>query len=333
MDLNGLLAYAISNNASDLHLSTGLSPIIRVDGHLERLNLPVIGQEEMSRLLLDLRSKTQNDLLRKEADVDFAFQFNEHYRLRTHLFKQARGISAVFRVIPAKVKTFEELGFPAVFKQIASYPNGLVLITGATGSGKSTTLAAFIHYMNSHFHKHIITLEDPIEFIHESKNCLIHQREIHCHTPHFTGALRSVLREDPNIILLGELRDRETIRLAITAAETGHLVLATLHTTSAAKAVHRMIDAFPGDEKTVMRDLLSESLQAVITQTLLRKAGGGRMAAFEIMICTPAIRNLIRENKIAQIYSSIQTSQNLGMQTLEQHVTKLMESNSLEEII
>lgn len=326
MDFNGLLECAINNNASDLHLSAGLPPVIRVDGDLKKLNWPVLDQEYMSNFVQGMMNEAQRAIFKRQLQIDFAIQFNDHYRLRSNIFVQARGTSAVFRIIPTSIKTLEELGFPAVSKKIVSCPNGLVLITGASGSGKSTTLAAFIHYMNSHFYQHIITLEDPIEFIYESNKCLIHQREIHRDALHFSAALRSALREDPDIILLGELRDPETIRLAITAAETGHLVFATLHTNSSAKALNRIIDVFPGDEKTVIRTMLSESLQAVITQALLKKTGGGRIAAFEIMLCTPAIRNLIRENKIAQIYSVIQTGQNMGMQTLEQHVRKLVSS-------
>lgn len=331
MNLGELLTLAIKRKASDLHLSAGLPPILRIDGDLHTLQLVSLQQENLLVFMQEIMNKEQQNIFQKQLEIDFALQFNELYRLRVNIFTQNRGLSLVFRIIPSTIKTIDELAFPSIFKKIASYTNGLVLVTGPCGSGKSTTVAALIDYINSHQNKHIITIEDPIEFVHSSHHCLIHQREVYRDTHSFASALRSVLREDPNIIMLGELRDYETIRLAITAAETGHLVIATLHTDSATKAVNRIIDVFPGEEKLTIRTLLSESLQAVIAQSLLRKNGGGRIAACEIMICTPAIRNLIRENKIAQIYSSIQTGQTVGMQTLEQHLVKLRAAGIVAE--
>lgn len=331
MDLRSLLLLAIDKNASDLHLSSGLQPVIRVDGDLLKLELPILEQTELRGFVQDLMDQKQNKIFQEQLEIDFAFQLDEKSRFRVHIFKQMRGLSAVFRIIPTKIKTLEELGLPSIFKDLASHPKGLILVTGPAGSGKSTTLAALINYINSNFYKHIVTIEDPIEFIYNSDRCLIHQREVHQDTHGFDQALRSVLREDPNIILLGELRDYQTIRLAITAAETGHLVFSTLHSSSAAKAVNRIIDVFPGNEKAMIRNLLSESLQAVIAQTLLKRVNGGRIAAFEMMICTPAIRNLIREDKITQIQLSIQTGQKMGMQTLEQHLTKLIANQLIRE--
>lgn len=331
MDFYFLLAIAIDKHASDLHLSSGLPPLLRVDGSLLKLDLPILEQTELRCFLQDLMDQKQNQIFQEQLEIDFTFQLNEKSRFRVHIFKQARGISAVFRNIPSKIKTLEELGLPLIFKELASCPKGLILVTGPAGAGKSTTLAAIINYINLNFYKHIITIEDPIEFIYTSERCLIHQREIGRDVHSFDQALRSVLREDPNIILLGELRDYQTIRLAMTAAETGHLVFSTLHTRSATKTINRIIDAVPGNEKVMIRALLSESLHAVIAQTLLKKITGGRIPAFEIMICTPAIRNLIREDKISQIQSSLQTGQKIGMQTLEQDLTKLIANQLITE--
>jgi twitching motility protein PilT len=269
-----------------------------------------------------------NDKQRKDyeefLEVDFSFEIPGIARFRVNAFNQKRGAAAVFRTIPSKVLTLEDLNAPAIFKEIVNVPRGLVLVTGPTGSGKSTTLAAMIDYLNDREYGHILTIEDPIEFVHTSKKCLINQREVHKDTLGFSEALRSALREDPDIILVGEMRDLETIRLALTAAETGHLVFGTLHTSSAAKTIDRIIDVFPGAEKTMVRSMLSESLRSVIAQTLLKKTGGGRIAAHEIMIGTPAIRNLIREDKVAQMYSAIQTGQAHGMQTLDQNLQELL---------
>ncbi|MBA3537920.1 MAG: type IV pilus twitching motility protein PilT [Tatlockia sp.] len=331
MDIRQLLMIAIDRHASDLHLSAGLPPIIRIDGHLQKLDLAVLEQDELCSLLNGIMNEQQQRFYEERFELDFAFQLDALCRLRVHVFKQARGISAVFRIIPTEIRTLDELHFPAIFKEIASFSKGLVLVTGPTGSGKSTTLAALISYINNKEYKHIVTIEDPIEFTYTSANCLIHQREVHRDTHSFKSALRSVLREDPNIILLGELRCHETIRLALTAAETGHLVLATLHTNSAATSINRIIDAFSGEEKSLIRSMLSESLQAVIAQTLMPKIGGGRVAAFEIMISNPAIKNLIREDKIAQIYSTMQTGQKMGMQTFEQSYLKLVANQLIAE--
>jgi len=262
-----------------------------------------------------------------KLEADFSFQRSGVARFRVNVYTQDRGAAAVFRVIPANVLSMDELHLPPVFRQIASFPHGLVLVTGPTGSGKSTTLASIIDYINTSRAQHILTIEDPIEFVHQSKNCLVNQREVFRDTHRFGAALRVALRQDPDIILVGEMRDLETIRLAMTAAETGHLVFATLHTSSASKTINRIIDVFPGEEKSMIRSMLSGSLQAVISQTLVPGKSGGRIAAFEIMLCTAAIRNLIREDKVAQMYSTIQTGKAQGMQTLDQHLTRLVQDN------
>ncbi|MBA2656307.1 MAG: type IV pilus twitching motility protein PilT [Tatlockia sp.] len=324
MEISYLISLALARNASDLHLSSGLAPIIRIDGKLEKLDLPILENDVLSPLMDGLMTSKQRQILQDELELDFAVQY-ESCRLRINIFKQARGISAAFRIIPNHIKTLDELALPPIFKDIALYTQGLVLLTGTTGSGKSTTLAALIAFINKYQYKHIITLEDPVEFIYESANSLIQQREINRDTHSFNKALNSVLREDPDIILVGELRDYQTIRLALTAAETGHLVFATLHTNSAATTVNRIIDVFPGDERSMIRSMLSESLKAVIAQTLVPKATGGRIAAFEIMIVNPAIKNLIREDKISQIYSTMQIGKKTGMQTFEQDLSKLYE--------
>lgn len=318
MDVTELLAFAVKHKASDLHLSAGIPPMIRVDGDVRRINLPALDHKEVHSLIYDIMNDKQRREYEEHLEVDFSFEVPQLARFRVNAFNQNRGAGAVFRTIPSKVLSLEDLNAPEVFKKISSYPRGLVLVTGPTGSGKSTTLAAMIDYVNDNKHHHILTIEDPIEFIHENKKCLINQREVHRDTHSFNAALRSALREDPDVILVGEMRDLETIRLALTAAETGHLVFGTLHTTSAAKTIDRIVDVFPGNEKSMVRSMLSESLRAVISQTLLKKIGGGRVAAHEIMIGTPAVRNLIREDKVAQMYSAIQTGMAHGMQTLDQ---------------
>jgi twitching motility protein PilT len=324
MDITELLAFSAKQGASDLHLSAGLPPMIRVDGDVRRINLPPMEHKEVHGLIYDIMNDKQRKDYEEFLETDFSFEVPGVARFRVNAFNQNRGSGAVFRTIPSKVLTMEDLGMGQVFKDIASVPRGLVLVTGPTGSGKSTTLAAMIDYINDSRYEHILTIEDPIEFVHESKKCLLNQREVHRDTLGFNEALRSALREDPDIILVGELRDLETIRLALTAAETGHLVFGTLHTTSAAKTIDRVVDVFPAEEKSMVRSMLSESLQAVISQTLMKKMGGGRIAAHEIMIGTSAIRNLIREDKIAQMYSAIQTGGSLGMITLDQCLEKLL---------
>ena len=317
MDITELLAFSSKQGASDLHLSAGLPPMIRVDGDVRRINLPPMDHKQVHALIYDIMNDKQRKDYEEFLETDFSFEVPGVARFRVNAFNQNRGAGAVFRTIPSKVLTMEELGMGEIFKKISDVPRGLVLVTGPTGSGKSTTLAAMLDYLNNCKYHHILTVEDPIEFVHESKKCLVNQREVHRDTLGFNEALRSALREDPDIILVGEMRDLETIRLALTAAETGHLVFGTLHTTSAAKTIDRIVDVFPAEEKSMVRSMLSESLQAVISQTLIKKIGGGRVAAHEIMIGTPAIRNLIREDKVAQMYSAIQTGGALGMQTLD----------------
>ncbi|WP_288415562.1 type IV pilus twitching motility protein PilT [uncultured Acinetobacter sp.] len=324
MDITELLAFSVQNRASDLHLSAGLAPMIRVDGEVRRINLPALEHSEVYRMVYDIMNDKQRRDYEEKLETDFSFEVPNLARFRVNVFNQNRGAGAVFRTIPSQVLTLEELGLGKIFRDICDYPRGLVLVTGPTGSGKSTTLAAMLDYINHHRYDHILTVEDPIEFVHEPKKCLINQREVHRDTLGFNEALRSALREDPDIILVGEMRDLETIRLALTAAETGHLVFGTLHTTSAAKTIDRIIDVFPAEEKDMVRTMLSESLQAVISQTLLKKEGGGRVAAHEIMIGIPAIRNLIREGKVAQMYSSIQTGASHGMTTLDQSLKQLV---------
>jgi len=318
MDITELLAFSAKNGASDLHLSAGLPPMIRVDGDVRRINLPAMEHKEVHALIYDIMNDKQRKDFEEFFETDFSFEVPGVARFRVNAFNHNRGAGAVFRTIPSKVLTMEDLGMGKVFQKISEMPRGIVLVTGPTGSGKSTTLAAMIDYINDSRYEHILTIEDPIEFVHDSKKCLVNQREVHRDTLGFAEALRSALREDPDIILVGEMRDLETIRLALTAAETGHLVFGTLHTTSAAKTIDRVVDVFPAEEKSMVRSMLSESLQAVISQTLMKKNGGGRVAAHEIMIGTSAIRNLIREDKVAQMYSAIQTGGSLGMQTLDQ---------------
>lgn len=324
MDITELLAFSVKNHASDLHLSSGLPPMIRVDGDIRRINVPPLDHKTVHGLVYDIMNDKQRKDFEEFYENDFSFEIPDMARFRVNAFNHHRGAGAVFRTIPSVILSLEELAAPAIFKDISDNARGLVLVTGPTGSGKSTTLAGMIDYKNNSEYAHILTIEDPIEFVHESKKCLVNQREVHRHTLGFSQALRSALREDPDIILVGEMRDLETIRLALTAAETGHLVFGTLHTTSAAKTIDRIIDVFPAAEKDMVRSMLSESLRAVISQTLMKKVGGGRIAAHEIMLGTPAIRNLIREDKVAQMYSAIQTGQGLGMTTLDQCLLDLV---------
>lgn len=324
MDIGELLAFGVKNGCSDLHLSAGLPPMIRVDGDVRRVNVPSMEHTEVHDLVYDIMNDKQRKDYEEFLECDFSFEIPGLARFRVNAFNQNRGSGAVFRTIPSEILSLEDLNAPNIFKDISEIPRGVVLVTGPTGSGKSTTLAAMVNHKNESEYGHILTIEDPIEFVHTSKKCLINQREVHRDTLGFNEALRSALREDPDTILVGEMRDLETIRLALSAAETGHLVFGTLHTSSAAKTIDRVVDVFPAEEKDMVRAMLSESLRAVISQTLLKKNGGGRVAAHEIMMGTPAIRNLIRENKIAQMYSAIQTGQQFGMQTLDQCLQELL---------
>ena len=324
MDIAQLLAFTVKNGASDLHLSAGLPPMIRVDGDVRRVNVDPMDHELVHGMVYDIMNDKQRKAYEEYFETDFSFEIPGLARFRVNAFNHNRGSGAVFRTIPSKILTLEDLKAPKIFEEISNTPRGIVLVTGPTGSGKSTTLAGMINYVNENHYGHVLTIEDPIEFVHESKKCLINQREVHRDTLGFSEALRSALREDPDVILVGEMRDLETIRLALSAAETGHLVFGTLHTSSAAKTIDRIVDVFPAAEKEMVRSMLSESLRAVISQTLMKKIGGGRVAAHEIMLGTPAIRNLIRENKIAQMYSAIQTGQSIGMQTLDQNLQELL---------
>jgi twitching motility protein PilT len=326
MDIGELLAFGVKNGCSDLHLSAGLPPMIRVDGDMRRINIPSMEPKEVHGLMYDIMNDKQRKDYEEFLECDFSFEIPGLARFRVNAFNHNRGAGGVFRTIPSTILTLEDLKAPKIFKEIADYPRGIVLVTGPTGSGKSTTLAAMINYINETEYGHILTVEDPIEFVHTSKKCLINQREVHRDTLGFNEAF-SALREDPDVILVGEMRDLETIRLALSAAETGHLVFGTLHTSSAAKTIDRIVDVFPAAEKEMIRAMLSESLRAVIAQTLLKKIGGGRVAAHEIMLGTPAIRNLIRENKVAQMYSAIQTGGQHGMQTLDQNLQELVRKN------
>jgi twitching motility protein PilT len=324
MDIAQLLAFGVKQGASDLHLSAGLPPMIRVDGDIRRINVPEMDHKQVHDMIYDIMSDKQRKDYEEFLETDFSFEIPGLARFRVNAFNHNRGAGSVFRTIPSKILSLDDLGAPKIFEEISEYPRGIVLVTGPTGSGKSTTLAGMVDYKNDSEFGHILTVEDPIEFVHESKKCLVNQREVHRDTLGFNEALRSALREDPDTILVGEMRDLETIRLALSAAETGHLVFGTLHTSSAAKTIDRIVDVFPAAEKAMVRSMLSESLKAVISQTLLKKIGGGRVAAHEIMIGTPAIRNLIREDKIAQMYSAIQTGQNVGMITLDQNLKGLL---------
>ncbi|MCU4674587.1 type IV pilus twitching motility protein PilT [Catenovulum sp. 2E275] len=324
MDITELLSFCVDHNASDLHLSANVPPMIRVDGEVRKINIPPLDHKQVHQLIYDIMNDKQRKEYEENLESDFSFEVPDLARFRVNAFVQNRGAAAVFRTIPSEVLSLEDIQAPPIFRNLADKPRGLVLVTGPTGSGKSTTLAAMVDYINQNKHFHILTIEDPIEFVHQNKSSLINQREVNRDTKSFNNALRSALREDPDVILVGEMRDLETIRLAMTAAETGHLVFGTLHTTSAPKTIDRIVDVFPAAEKPMVRSMLSESLQAVISQVLLKKNGGGRIAAHEIMVGTPAIRNLIREDKVAQMYSSIQTGMSHGMQTMDQALMDLV---------
>lgn len=330
MDITEILTFCVQQGASDLHLSAGLPPLIRIDGDVRKIDMPTLEHKQVFDLIYDVMSDKQRKEYESKLEIDFSFEIPNISRFRVNAFNQNRGAAAVFRTIPSDVLTLEQIKAPELFKELIEKPKGLILVTGPTGSGKSTTLAAMLDHINKNHYGHLLTIEDPIEFVHESKKCLINQREVHRDTLSFESSLRSALREDPDYILVGEMRDLETIRLALTAAETGHLVFGTLHTTSAPKTIDRIVGVFPAAEQGMVRTMLSESLQAVISQTLLKKIGGGRVAAHEIMIGTPAIRNLIRENKVAQMYSSLQTGQKYGMKTLDQDLVALIRSGQVE---
>lgn len=329
ISIEDLLHFSVQKNASDLHISAGLPAMIRLDGEITRINMPPLDHKTVHKLIYDIMNDKQRADFEEFFETDFSFDIPKLARFRVNAFNQNRGAGAVFRTIPSNILTMEELGMGEVFERICAFKRGIVLVTGPTGSGKSTTLAAMINYINESRKEHILTIEDPIEFVHQPKKSLINQREVHRDTLGFDVALRSALREDPDVILVGEMRDLETIRLALTAAETGHLIFATLHTSSAAKTIDRIIDVFPAAEKDMIRAMLSESLQAVISQTLLKRQSGGRVAAHEIMLGSPAIRNLIRKNKVAQMYSAIQTSAGEGMITLDQTLKNLISKGSI----
>ncbi len=332
MDVSELLAFTVKNGASDLHLSSGEPPMIRIHGDMTRIKMPEVENREVQAMVYDIMNDTQRKLFEEHLELDFSFALGDIARFRVNVFNQNRGMSAVFRVIPTEVFTLEQLKCPDIFTDISMTPRGICLVTGPTGSGKSTTLAAMVDYRNQNEKGHILTIEDPIEFVHRSKSALISQREVGPHTHSFANSLKSALREDPDVILVGELRDLETIRLALTAAETGHMVFGTLHTSSAPKTIDRIIDVFPAAEKDMVRAMLSESLRAVISQTLMKTAdGNGRIAAHEIMLGTPAIRNLIRENKVPQMVSVMQTSLREGMQTLDSDLQRLVKSRKITQ--
>lgn len=330
MDITQLLQFAYQQDASDLHISAGESPMVRIHGDMKRVKMPALTTEQTLSMIYDIMGDSQRKVFEEKSDIDFSMQLGEVARFRVNVFRQNRGVGAVFRKIPTRVLTLEELNMPSILAQLSRKEKGLVLVTGPTGSGKSTTLAGMINLINEELEGHILTIEDPIEFVHPSKKCLVNQREIGPHTQSFSNALKAALREDPDIILVGEMRDLETIQLALTAAETGHLVFGTLHTSSAPKTVDRIIDVFPPNQQAQVRAMLSESVQAIITQTLCRKVGGGRVAGLEILIGTPAVRNLIREGKIHQIPSVMQTSRGIGMQTMEMHLMELYEKGMID---
>jgi twitching motility protein PilT len=324
MDITQLLAFGVEQGASDCHLSSGEPPMIRIHGDLKKLDYPALTGEEAHALIYDIMNDAQRRAFEETHECDFSFEMGEVARFRVNVFMQRKGEGAVFRTIPTKILTLEQLEMPPILKQLCDKEKGLILVTGPTGSGKSTTLAAMVDYLNETYEGHILTVEDPIEFVHQSKKCLVNQRELGPHTSSFANALRAALREDPDVILVGEMRDLETIQLALTAAETGHIVFGTLHTSSAPKTVDRIIDVFPPSQQAQIRAQFSESIEAVITQTLLKKKNGGRVAALEIMTGTTAVRNLVREGKIHQIPGTMQVSQKDGMQTMDMALQNLV---------
>ncbi|MDQ6975740.1 MAG: type IV pilus twitching motility protein PilT [Mariprofundaceae bacterium] len=332
MDISELLAFMVKQDASDLHVSAGVAPMIRIHGDMTRIKMPALENREVEIMVYDIMNDTQRKTFEENLELDFSFALGDIARFRVNVFKQNRGLSAVFRNIPTEILSMEKLRCPEIFKSLAMLPRGICLVTGPTGSGKSTTLAAMMDYRNENEKGHILTIEDPIEFVHQTKSSLISQRELGPHTKSFANSLKAALREDPDVILVGEMRDLETISLALSAAETGHMVFGTLHTSSAPKTIDRIIDVFPSAEKGMVRAMLSESLKAVISQALLKTADGhGRIAAHEIMIGTPAVRNLIRENKIPQMVSVMQTGQREGMQTLDMNLKKLVAERKITQ--
>ncbi len=332
MDISELLGFSVKNGASDLHVSAGEAPMIRINGDMTKIKMPPLEDRQVQAMVYDIMNDDQRKNFEEHLDLDFSFALGDIARFRVNCFWQNRGMSAVFRTIPTEILTLDQLGAPDLFRQLAMEPRGLCLVTGPTGSGKSTTLAAMINHRNEVEKGHILTVEDPIEFVHQTKSSLISQREVGPHTKSFSTALKGALREDPDVILVGEMRDLETIGLALSAAETGHMVFGTLHTSSAPKTIDRIIDVFPAAEKDMVRAMLSESLKAVISQSLLKTADGrGRVAAHEIMLGTPAVRNLIRENKLAQIVSSMQTGQREGMQTLDMCLQNLVKQRKITQ--
>ncbi|MFC1554502.1 type IV pilus twitching motility protein PilT [candidate division KSB1 bacterium] len=332
MKLNKLLKYAMDMDASDLHIATGYPPVVRIYGDLKKVDMPILNEDAASKMVYDIIQPEYKKVFEEKNEVDFAYEIPEVARFRSNIFRTMNGISAAFRVIPNKIRTLEEIGAAEGVYTLARKSNGLVLVTGPTGSGKSTTLAAMLNMINKERKSHILTIEDPIEYVHTGINCLINQREIGTHSPSFASALRNALREDPDIILLGEMRDLETISLAVTAAETGHLVLGTLHTSSAPETVDRVIDVFPADQQNQIRAMFSSTLQGVIAQKLvIAKSGKGRQAVMEVLVASNAIRNLVRERKVHQMNTVIQTSQEMGMQTMDQALMGLLNENRIDK--
>ncbi len=331
MDLTQLLAFAMQNNASDLHLSAACPPIIRVDGEMKRVKTDPLSSEDIRSMLYSVMSEDQRAAYERDLELDMAVAFGEKARFRVNAFNTRNGSAAVFRTIPSDIPTMEQLSLPPAIRKFAELEKGIVIVTGATGSGKSTTLASIVNQINMTKRKHILTIEDPVEFFHTSQKSLINHRELGRDTHSFKNALKSALREDPDVILVGEMRDYETISLALTAAETGHLVFATLHANTAAKTVDRVIDVFPTGDKEMVRAMLSNSLEGVIAQTLLKRKEGGRVGAFEVLVGTNAVRNLIRENQVPQIYSMMQTGSRFGMITMQESVNNLLEEGIIDE--
>lgn len=327
MEITELLIACIKNGASDLHLTVDNPPLMRVNGEIVAVNAPPLNADTVKTMIYSIMTEQQRSDFERDLELDFSVAFGEEMRFRVNAFNTINGAAAALRTIPTEILSLEDLDAPEVFKRLCTMPKGLILVTGPTGSGKSTTLAAMVDHINTHYSKHILTIEDPVEFVHQTKRSLINQREVGASTKSFAKALKSALREDPDVILVGEMRDLETIQLAMTAAETGHLVMGTLHTSSAPKTIDRIIDVFPAEDKEMVRAMLSVSLQAIIAQILLKRNGGGRVAAHEILLGTPAIRNLIREGKIPQITSMMQMGTKKGMCIMKDTVHKLVEQD------